>query len=203
MSGQVPIGQLIEGEQFRDAIHIAICPVVANETLKPGQDIGFAFEGSFTHVCAAQKPKRTHTQTDSRRIAIGPETDDAPGDTVPLGIVDPFLPKSVKKGERFWMFLYPNTITSLRHDWTHPAFAEDLRIKASREWIENFADTCERTYDQIIAGAYAFLADDSNRMHGGSELEGAFEMEFWNHFEIVTGQKVPDDSQHSFFSCAC
>jgi hypothetical protein len=40
-----------------------------------------------------------------------------------IGIVDPFLDQPVRPGEEFWVFVYPNTITGMRHYWQHPAFA--------------------------------------------------------------------------------
>ena len=46
---------------------------------------------------------------------------EGPG-VVPVGVVDPFLREPGSPGQRCWLFLYPNTVTTLRHEWTHPAF---------------------------------------------------------------------------------
>lgn len=87
----------------RDAIHIATAAVFADEDLNPGDHIGF---------------------TTKANDVMGRS------EIAPLGIVDPFLPKPVKKGERFWVFLYPGTIQSLRHNWSHPSF--DVRQQLIR-----------------------------------------------------------------------
>jgi hypothetical protein len=91
------LGHLIEdGDRRRDAIHIAVAPVVAAERLAPGQHVGLVQKGNLELV--------------------------GPCDNC-IGIVDPFLGEEVEPGQRFWLFLYPGTVTSLRHIWTHPAFA--------------------------------------------------------------------------------
>jgi hypothetical protein len=90
------LGKLIEdGDRRRDAIHIAVAPVTAAGPLHPGQHVG------LLHADDAE--------------LVGPCDS-------PIGIVDPFLAAPVEPGQRFWLFLYPNTITSLRHAWSHPAF---------------------------------------------------------------------------------
>ena len=88
------LGHLIDGEAYRDAVHVAVCPVVAAADLEPGQHVGLV--------------------GDSREL-VGPGRE-------PIGIIDPFLREPVAAGRRCWLFLYPNTVTSLRHVWTHPAF---------------------------------------------------------------------------------
>jgi hypothetical protein len=90
------VGRLIEGEAFRDAIHVAVAPLEAAEPLSPGQHFRL---------------------TDDRR-AVGAE----PYSDGAVGIVDPYLVARVEPGDRFYGFLYPGTVTSLRHAWTHPAF---------------------------------------------------------------------------------
>src|SRR5262245_32401756 len=86
------LGQPPGENDRRDAIHIAIAPVTASGELRPGQHVGPLPGGRFGGV------------------------------EEPIGIVDPFLREPVRDGQLFWLCLYPYTITSLRHVWTHPAF---------------------------------------------------------------------------------
>ena len=101
------LGNLItDGERRRDAVHIAVAPVTAAGTLALGQHVGFVAEGDIETVGISKSP---------------------------VGIVDPFLREPVREGERFWLFLYPNTITGLRHVWTHPAFQAQYHSAMKRE----------------------------------------------------------------------
>jgi hypothetical protein len=104
MSDTPKVGQLIGPDEKRDCIHVAIAPVIATCILKPGQLIGW------------------DDVMDDREHVTSLTTE-------PIGIVDPFLRDGVRTGDRFYMFLLPGTITSLRHMWTHPAFAPTKAIR--------------------------------------------------------------------------
>jgi hypothetical protein len=178
---QTKLGQLIEGEAIRDAIHIAVAPVIAAEKLKPGTHIGLNSDGTAT---------------------INPLSF--------IGIVDPFLEKVVQRGEQFYLFLYPNTITSLKHLWTHPAFEDDDKVtvvkskKESEAWLRNFIKNADcPSYETVIAAA----VDGTNSwsdgyMHFvGRDAHGEIPPEFWDHVEAVTGKKI--SARPSYFSCSC
>ena len=85
----------------RDAVHVAVIAATAARKLAPGQDVGFI---------------------DGERAGTVDQ---------PIGIVDPFLKSTVKTGQRFWLYLYPRTITGLSHKWTHPAFPDEATTGAA------------------------------------------------------------------------
>ena len=172
------LGELIgHGNPGKDAIHIAIAPVIAAEKLKPGQHVGFV--------------KRNTTD-------VGVSDN-------PIGIIDPFLKGDLEPGDKCWMCLYPQTITGLRHDWTHPAYAfEDINV-SSRKWIEEFADKeLNHTYSRLMEAARRWV-DYEDYTYDNSEVYKDVPdhkwNEFWDHYESVTKSKVKN--KDSFFTCSC
>jgi hypothetical protein len=110
----IKIGHLIRDADFikaphevgaRDAVHIAVVGVLAGEDMMPGEEVYFSTATpTVVYLC-----------------------DDRPGDNPePVGIVDPFLPGHVKRGQRFWLFMLPGSTQALRHAWTHPAFEKPV-----------------------------------------------------------------------------
>lgn len=184
------LGMLIPENSGRDAIHLAVEPVVAGEHLYPGQRIKLL---------------------NGRAIAAA--------NAEAIGIVDPFLALPVFPDQRFWLVVLPRTITSLRHVWSHPAFPEEKQFHAeadehyvsdkavSEAWLKNFSERLF-SYDppeeygtrleQLIAGIE----------HGGSfgtDIEYSDDVqpsaELYRHYERFTGKPAP--KQAAYFRCAC
>lgn len=194
------LGELIEGEAERDAVHIAIAPAVASHELRPGDHVTIYSGGAFA-------------------VSTG-----LAGETVePIGVVDPFLKAPVPKGARFYIFLYPNTITALRHEWQHPAFpptgneeaiARELdrrlaaanqvarRLGGSDQWMAAFADKYGMNLNGMIAAADAWV-QCGEYYSQGCRLEGdVVPDEFWEHYDAITGRTTPPEQRESFFNCS-
>lgn len=181
------MGTILTDEEGRDAVHIAVIAVVAQQRLYPGQNID------------------KNGSTDGELI----------------GIVDPFLKERISIGQKFWLFLYPRTITSLRHVWEHPAFPKEevapakiVDIEASKRWLRKFIDTNDCPgYDTLINAAvgdhdknreddYTSSSNDGEYLHfNGLDAHGEIPDEFWDHVEAVTGRKCP--LRPKYFSCSC
>lgn len=95
----ITLGKLADDEAQRDAVHVAIAPVIAAQKMNPGQSCGLVNRYDNTFGPAAS----SH-----------------------CGVVDPFLKEPVLEGERFWLLMYPKTVADLRHVWTHDQLPELL-----------------------------------------------------------------------------
>jgi hypothetical protein len=129
--------------------------------------------------------------------------------------VDPYLKSPVMPGQRFWLFLYPQSISSLRHVWSHPAFGEEGALspkqETSEQWLRNFCASADcpgyETVMEIIregsvGSGYDHSYMDGDYIHiGGSDAHGEIPPEFWTHAEIVLGRSIPN--KPSWFSCSC
>jgi len=173
---EIKLGQLIGPEEERDAVHVAIAPVVAAEHLDPGDHVGLDAEGKASEL-------------------------------VPhIGIVDPFLTKFLQPGDRFYLVLYPNTVTGMRHHWSHPAFAAlNPARSASELWIRAFAKGINQTFESLMADATSYVdygdyEYDNSESYKSPEV-GTWE-EFWDNFEILTGKKV-DSRGCTPYTCSC
>lgn len=137
----------------------------------------------------------------TRTLKPGERIDpDGTGHARGCGIVDPYLDALVQEGERFWMFMNPGSITSLRHDWTHPAFGETPEILASKEWLAKVAEQEGLSYQFLVSGAQEGIEYTAN----GVDCHVNTDDEFWHHVEVVTGQKFGQaHRENTYFSCSC
>ena len=182
---------LVDGAGERDAIHIAVEPVVAGEPIEPGTPVALGASGKAYEAW-----------------------ENLPA----LGIADPFLTESILSGSRFYMFLFPNTITSLRHVWEHNAFPDpvgidlttcrpvDLQtVAVSEAWLRDYAEIFKISYEALLDAGTDFAETDEYYVLNFDTPEEARDLapDFWRHYQVVTGRKAPDDCSDTPFSCAC
>lgn len=189
----VKLGQLITEEVKRDAIHIALTPVRANEKLRPGQHVGLKpgselFVGNFTPY---------------------------------IGIVDPFLTKPVKKDDIFYLCLYQNTVTGMRHHWIHPSFKEEdvsikplLTVKSdidiAKEGLASIAQMAGVSYDKLYSALIDYAKYDQYTYNGDNEdysnVSIYNKMKMWEYFTLISGIENTDTDNGYYampFSCSC
>lgn len=172
------LGTIINENEKRDAIHLAVEPVIAGHYLRAGDHVGFLADG---------------------RVGVCDK---------PLGIVDPFLVNPVEAGERFWLVVYPRQIKSLRHVWEHPDFPSDLVKKSEqwiRDYAEElglgYGSLMQGAENYIYSREQG---DWGEYLSYGGLLEGvSTQPEFWEHYSNVTGKELNPDHKDNFFSCSC
>jgi hypothetical protein len=183
------IGTLLDGTEQRDAIHIAVMPVIsADRWIGPGDKLRLVF-GTTNQVIKVR------------------EGDDEKG----IGVADPFLNEEINKGDKFWMFMYPNSITGLRHQWVHPEVDTEMAPLSDPErWIRGFADKWNFDYNELIEQATAEPREWGNyavamgqNLHSAGELGEDHDL-FWKNLTLLTKQAYSREHIEKFgWSCSC
>lgn len=182
------LGSLAETTGVRDAIHIAVLSGAVKEDSYPGDAVGICADGEFS--------------------TIMPE----------VGIVDPFLPPytNIPKGTPVWVFLKPNSISGLRHVWTHPEIPDEKPaaeeppapppIRSEAEvWLREYAvrvnpyiTNPEDAFKKLVAeareGTVFFYGLDC---HGSDDVDP----EFFHHMSLYLGQNITPESLE--YRCSC
>lgn len=128
MSETITLGNLVskntEG-QIRDATHVAVVNATARVRISPGEKVWVDCDRNG--VIYATNVKNSWSKN--------------------IGVADPFLIIDVNPYEQFWILLYPNTVTVIRHAWTHPDLAEYEPRKEEDEEVcdDDDDDWCKKS----------------------------------------------------------
>jgi hypothetical protein len=168
------LGTIIDNTQKRDAIHLAVIPVKAQEYLYPGDDVGA--DGTKESPVGIVDPflKCQVTPDDMFWLVI--------------------YPRQINSLRHVWS--HPSF-----PDEEQTNFSENFE-KKSTEWIKNFAKESGLTFDQLMAAAINFLHEDKYFIFDNQKNPPVPE-EFWYHYEIVTNHKISEKRKGNFFGCAC
>jgi hypothetical protein len=137
------VGKPVPEGVGRDAVHIAMVPVTTAQILSPGEHVGWVDKDEMTVGRVANT----------------------------LGVIDPFIRGPIRPNTRVFLFLYPQTITSLKHVWQHPEFPDEVKVvekivevqadipaailsarKAEAEkWLRKYCHNVGADYDLLMA----------------------------------------------------
>ena len=187
------LGTIIDETAGRDAIHLAVEPVVAGELLHPGQHIrmenGTAYANGETFGVVdpfLKGPVRPGQRfwfviyprqiTSLRHVWEHPAFPAAPAERQPT-------PEELEIADR----------TRMR-----------INKAESEQWLR---DWCERngnspSYDTFIDSVSRSIGDDYVYV-SGEDAHGDIPAEVWPHVEAVLGRRISEGERPEYFSCSC
>ena len=132
---QLPMGRPPAPDAARDAVHVAIAPVVAETQMMRAQRI--RVDG--THARAVSAAEHANA------------------------IVDPWITNDVEAGELVWVLMNPGTITAIRHHWQHPDVRDvpDEARASAIAWLkEEVCDPTSRSLQGVLEDAIRHAESD-------------------------------------------
>lgn len=171
------LGTIIGEGAGRDAIHIAVEPCVAAETLYPGQDVGFVDGG----VGPCANPLGIVDPFLRNRVLKGQK----------FWLL--VYPRQITSLRHVWA--HP----------AFPEKQEQSPKEASEKWLRDFVNRSDcPSYEEVIAKALHNDSCSPEYLHfDGRDAHGDIPPEFWDHLEVVTGRTFQKEERAAYFSCSC
>lgn len=215
MPDQNPLGTIPTENAVRDAVHIAIVPLIAGEKLYTNEKFRLGQGSETVAFKVTDSVYRSDELPDGQRFTS-------------IGIVDPWYvtPEEfreqyhywhfVPQGHRFYGILNPNSVTGMTHHWEHPSFIGNVETNPSKVWLLNFCDRWGLDFETVVHKASTLPDgpwDDSYRgtyittigvdCHNFDDL-GEDGPLFWQYLAVYLGRTFSQDHQDSVgWSCSC
>lgn len=185
------LGTIIGENAGRDAIHLAVEPVIAARRLFPGQDVGFVDGG----VGPSDRPLGIVDPFLKAPVEIGER----------FWLV--VYPRQITSLRHVWAHpAFPEAISIA---------VDPGRKGRSEEWLRNWCANEGNDgpgYETLIAlacgqmdgnGEYGWSHEGEYLLSRGADAHGQIPAELWDHVENVIGKKIPGEKRASHFSCSC
>lgn len=168
------LGTIIDENEKRDAIHLAVIPVKAQEKLFPGQDVGK--DGTIKDPVGIVDPfLKSPVFTDQWFWLV-------------------IYPRQINSLRHVWS--HPSFEDEVNN------IEQDCKKKQSRAFIEDFASSYNISFDEIIEGTKDFLEGKGGIELSSEFFDIETPDEFWDHYEVITGKKIKrDEIYESVFEC--
>lgn len=217
------LGTVIDETQKRDAIHLAVVPVKAITRVYPGQHVTAIGDPSpvfKSELVGIVDPFLTEPVFPDqwfwlviypRKITSLRHVWSHPSFPEEVKVIEPKMPTwpAAEKAESSFLGAGQLVDALNAHGaspWRSSRWLSCLdngdKQEAARK-IQEIADSIDIDVEELMAGAVDYLRSGDYIVDGDKYQDVYLDGEFWDYYEIVTGEKVPAGERGSFFSCSC
>lgn len=183
------LGTIITSDEKRDAIHLAVEPVQATVSVRPGQGVNARGEPVAPFVGIVDP----FLDVDLVK----------PGDWFWLVV----SPRKIKSLRHVWTHPdFPEEMTGPELErWLDKA---SVSKEKSEQWLRDYCakgdgPSSYYTLMEKIEDHVKYGGDDEYLHFSGSDAHGEIDPQVWVHASVVLGVPIPEDKRATSFSCSC
>lgn len=78
-----------------------------------------------------------------------------------------------------------------------------MRHASAKAALEAVAEAADLTLNALIRGARVYVEQNEYMVDGGRWEGFSIPDDFWEHYQMYTGEAVEEENRNNFFSCSC